>query len=97
VRGRDAASRPACLGLVHVSGVEDPALASGALRDGHRVLVGAADRLGNAAQLARLQRAGYRGPVSFEPFADGGALAGDIEARLAASTRHLQLAVGTAA
>jgi 2-keto-myo-inositol isomerase len=67
------------------------------MRDGHRVLVGAADRLGNAAQLARLQRAGYRSPVSFEPFADGVALAGDIETRLAASTRHLQLAVGTAA
>jgi hypothetical protein len=28
VRGLDAAGRPACLGLVHVSGVEDPALAS---------------------------------------------------------------------
>jgi 2-keto-myo-inositol isomerase len=88
---------PELTGLVHVSGVEDPALPSGAMRDGHRVLVGAADRLGNAAQLARLQRAGYRGLVSFEPFADEIARAGDIEARLEASMRHLQLAVGTAA
>ena len=86
---------PELTGLVHVSGVEDPALAPGAMRDGHRVLVGAADRLGNAAQLARLQRAGYRGLVSFEPFADEIAQAGDIEARLAASMRHLQAAVAT--
>jgi len=84
---------PELTGLVHVSGVEQPELASAAMRDGHRVLVGASDRLGNAAQLARLQGAGYRGLVSFEPFADEIARAGDIEARLAASMRHLQSAV----
>lgn len=86
---------PELTGLVHVSGVEDAALAAHAMRDGHRVLVGAADRLGNAAQLARLRGAGYPGLVSFEPFADEIALADDIEDRLAASMRHLQAAVET--
>lgn len=87
---------PELTGLVHVSGVEDPGLAPDAMRDGHRLLVGAADRLGNAAQLARLLGGGYQGLVSFEPFADEIARASDIEIRLAASMRHLQLAVGTA-
>jgi len=57
-------------GIVHVSGVTDPALAADEMRDGHRVLVDAADRLGNVAQIAALRAAGYDGPVSFEPFAE---------------------------
>ena len=84
---------PDLTGLVHVSGVDDPALPPAAMRDGHRVLVGAADRLGNAAQLARLLADGYPGLVSFEPFADEIAQSGDIEVRLAASMRHLQAAL----
>lgn len=84
---------PGLTGLVHVSGVEDPSLLPDALRDGHRVLVGAADRLGNVAQLARLRAGGYAGLVSFEPFADAIGRAGDIEARLALSMRHLQAAL----
>ncbi len=39
------------------------------MRDGHRVLVDAQDRLGNLAQLRALYAAGYQGPISFEPFA----------------------------
>ncbi len=80
---------PALTGLVHVSGVEDPALASTAMRDGHRVLVGPADRLGNLAQLRALHAAGYAGYVSFEPFAEEIAQAGDIAARLRASMDYL--------
>lgn len=60
---------PGVTGIVHVSGVTDPALAPAAMRDGHRVLVDAADRLGNVEQIAALQAGGYAGPVSFEPFA----------------------------
>lgn len=56
-------------GIVHVSGVTDPALAVQEMRDGHRVLVDTEDRLGNVAQIAALRDAGYRGPISFEPFA----------------------------
>ena len=56
-------------GLVHISGVEDPAVSVADMRDSHRVLVGPKDRLGNIAQLQALRAAGYSGPLSFEPFA----------------------------
>ena len=61
---------PEITGLVHISGVEDPTLSAADMRDGHRVLVGPADRLGNVAQLRRLRAGGYAGPISFEPFAE---------------------------
>jgi 2-keto-myo-inositol isomerase len=57
-------------GLVHISGVSDPAVAIGDMRDGHRVLVDAADRLGNVNQIEALLARGYAGPLSFEPFAE---------------------------
>lgn len=60
---------PEHTGIVHVSGVTDPRLGVNEMRDGHRVLVDAADRLGNIDQIAALVKAGYDGPVSFEPFA----------------------------
>ncbi len=55
-------------GLVHISGVEDPAVSVSDMRDGHRVLVGPADRLANTGQIKALIAAGYTGPLSFEPF-----------------------------
>ncbi len=85
---------PEWTGLIHISGVEDKALDASQMRDGHRVLVGSADRLGNVAQLRRLLAAGYTGYASFEPFAEDIAAATDIEARLAASMAYLQDAVG---
>jgi 2-keto-myo-inositol isomerase len=60
---------PEHTGMVHVSGVVDPHLSIGEMGDQHRGLVDGADRLGNLAQLAALEAAGYRGPVSFEAFA----------------------------
>lgn len=60
---------PDLTGLVHISGVEEAKLADGDMRDGHRVLVGEADRLGNIRQLKVLLERGYQGVVSFEPFA----------------------------
>ena len=87
----------ALTGLVHVSGVEDAGLDVAHMRDGHRVLVGPADRLGNVGQLVRLLSAGYSGLASFEPFADEIATAGNIEERLAHSMQHLDRAVGSAA
>ncbi len=80
-------------GLVHISGVEDPTLTLDHMRDPHRVLVGPADRLGNVRQLCDLLAAGYRGHVSFEPFADAIVGASDIEQRLAASMAYLSAAV----
>ena len=60
---------PAHTGIVHISGVADPAVAVAEMTDAHRVLVDAADRLGNVGQIAALRAAGYAGPVSFEAFA----------------------------
>ena len=88
---------PAYTGLVHISGVEDTSLHASQMRDGHRVLVGAADRLGNAAQLHTLLQAGYTGYASFEPFAEEIAAATDIEQRLAASMAYLRTAVAAQA
>ena len=73
---------PEQTGLVHVSGVEDRQLESGQMRDGHRVLVGEGDRLGNIAQLRALLDRGCSAPVSFEPFAEGITQAADSEALL---------------
>ncbi|RVI38302.1 TIM barrel protein, partial [Sinorhizobium meliloti] len=60
---------PDLTGLVHISGVIDANLAVSDMRDPHRVLVDAADRLDNQGQTRRLQDQGYAGPFSFEPFA----------------------------
>jgi 2-keto-myo-inositol isomerase len=84
---------PELTGLIHISGVEDTALNANQMRDGHRVLVGAADRLANAAQIRRLLDAGYQGYASYEPFAEEIAAAQDIEQRLRDSMAYLQQAV----
>jgi 2-keto-myo-inositol isomerase len=55
-------------GLVHASGVARGAAASGELTDEAREMVGAEDLIGNVEQIERLQKKGFRGPVSFEPF-----------------------------
>ncbi|MEY8877371.1 MAG: TIM barrel protein [Leptothrix sp. (in: b-proteobacteria)] len=88
---------PEWTGLIHISGVEDSAITVPDMRDGHRVLVGADDRLANAAQIRRLFDAGYTGYVSFEPFAESVAASSAIEAELAASMAWLQGAVDAAA
>lgn len=84
---------PEYTGLIHISGVEDKALSPNQMRDGHRVLVGTNDRLGNAEQLHTLFKAGYKGFASFEPFAEEIAAATDIEQRLASSMDYLCKAV----
>ena len=60
---------PERTGLVHISGLEEPGLSRAAMRDGHRVLVGRGDRLGNLEQIRALVGGGYAGLLSFEPFA----------------------------
>lgn len=76
---------PAETGLVHISGVVDPRLPVGSMRDAHRVLVDGRDRLGNISQIKALIDAGYRGPLSFEPFADSVHASADIAADLTES------------
>ena len=56
-------------GLVHVSGVESH-LASNQYKDDHRILITDRDRLKNREQLELLIQLGYKGDISFEPFAN---------------------------
>jgi 2-keto-myo-inositol isomerase len=76
------------VGLIHVSGVESDEPFS-TYRDPHRVLVTADDNLRSREQIHALSNAGYRGPISFEPFAaevqalDVGALAAALEKSIA--------------
>lgn len=65
----EAALFPDLTGLIHISGVDDPAVSVRDMRDSHRVLVGPRDRLGNIAQIEALRAAGAGVPLSFEPFA----------------------------
>ena len=60
---------PAHTGMVHISGIVDPALNLSEMRDEHRVLVDEEDRIRNIEQVRQLLAEGYAGPVSFEPFA----------------------------
>ncbi|MFP3700789.1 xylose isomerase, partial [Burkholderia sp. SIMBA_013] len=76
--------------LVHISGVEDSEAPLSSIRDGHRVLVGEGDILGNAAQIDTLLSTGYSGYLSFEPFAESVHALADIQQALGASIAHLQ-------
>jgi 2-keto-myo-inositol isomerase len=76
-------------GLVHISGVVDATATVGTMRDPHRVLVGADDRIGNLEQLRALRAGGCERPAPFEPFATS------VHAR--ALSRRLGLAVLSAA
>lgn len=91
------AGEPECdprgVGLVHISGVDDTALGLVQMRDGHRLLVGPQDQLGNVHQLQQLLAGGYTGYVSFEPFADAVTQSADIEPQLRASMDYLCAAV----
>ena len=85
---------PERTGLVHISGVEDRDVSRETMRDPHRVLVGPADLIDNLGQLRALEAGGYRGPVSFEPFADvvsnSADIAADLEASIAFVTHGLR-------
>lgn len=59
---------PEYTGIIEISGVIDPTLGPLDMRDEHRILVDAQDRIGNVDQIRELREAGYTGPVSFEPF-----------------------------
>jgi len=54
--------------IVELSGVVDPDLNPSEMQDKHRVLVDGMDRIGNVDQLRDLIAAGFKGPLSFEPF-----------------------------
>lgn len=72
---------PGYTGIVHISGVVDPALSPEEMQDGHRILVDDMDRLGNVEQIRALLGAGYAGAFSYEPFSpEVHALADPVEA-----------------
>jgi 2-keto-myo-inositol isomerase len=81
---------PKMTGLVHISGVADPSATAATMRDPHRVLVDASDRIGNVDQLRALRAGGYQGPASFEPFAASVHASVNIEADLRASLEHVK-------
>jgi len=87
---------PELTGIVHISGVEDSRIPLADIRDGHRVLVGEADILGNAAQIRRLQELGYDGHLSFEPFAESVHKLSNVQAALQESMQHLEARVAEA-
>ena len=80
----------ALTGLVHISGVEDAAIGVSDMRDGHRVLVGPQDRLGNISQIKGLLAEGYAGPLSFEPFSPAVHAAADPQAAVAQSIAFIR-------
>lgn len=84
---------PEVTGIVHISGVVDPTLSPHQMADEDRVLIDASDRLGNCTQLAALQKAGYRGPISFEAFSPETHHRPDLEAALAQSMAFIRAQV----
>ena len=81
---------PAHTHIVHVSSVTDPNLSPEDMRDEHRVLVGEEDRLGTIEQLRELRHGGFRGPVSFEPFAPEVHALDDPKAEILGSIRFIE-------
>ncbi|MGH6860716.1 MAG: TIM barrel protein [Phyllobacterium sp.] len=79
----------AMTGLVHISGVTDPGVAVEGMRDPHRVLVDARDRLGTLDQMRALIGQGYRGLFSFEPFAPEVQALDDPAAAISASMESI--------
>ncbi len=88
---------PELTGIVHVSGVVDPAVAVGDMRDPHRVLVDAQDRLGNVDQIVALRDAGYAGPISYEPFAPSVHALDDARGALASSIEYIRQGISARA
>jgi len=85
----ETAMFPERTGLVHISGVSDASVSRGTMRDPQRVLVDGGDRIDNAGQIAALRKGGYKGHLSFEPFAAEIHKLADIKGALAASMAWL--------
>lgn len=81
---------PELTGLVHISGVGDAGVGIGDMRDSHRILIDASDRLDNAGQIKALKAAGYTGLFSFEPFASEVQTLSDPAPALSASMDYLR-------
>jgi 2-keto-myo-inositol isomerase len=80
---------PERTGIVHISGVVDPAVAVDEMLDPHRVLVDHVDRLENVSQIRALLARGFQGPYSFEPFAPEVHQLADLGSALRASMDYV--------
>ena len=76
--------------LIHVSGVTDRKYTGATMRDPQRVLVDAYDMIDNKGQVKALFAAGYKGYVSFEPFATEVHKSKQIARELARSMDYLE-------
>lgn len=88
---------PELTGLVHISGVTNPAVAVDDMLDAHRVLVDAEDRLENLPQIRALLALGFEGPYSFEPFAEEVHDLAEPKAAVQASMDHVKAGVSAEA
>lgn len=80
-------------GMVHLSGVDDPATPLAAEGDGARILVGPADRIDNLGQVRAFLAAGYTGPFSFECTDPSVLGMADPGPAIAASFAHIEAAL----
>ena len=78
-------------GLIHVSGVESDIPANN-YKDDHRILITEEDKLKNIEQLKLLLKLGYKGDISFEPFAKE-VQTMDIEALKAAISQSIEFII----
>lgn len=79
------------IGLVHLSGVEDPR-PTAELTDEERIMLSSGDLLNSVTQVQRLEQMGYRGVYAFEPFSSDLAnwREADIEREIRQSIELLQ-------
>ncbi len=77
-------------GLIHVSGVTDKKHNMATMRDAQRELVDAQDMIDNRGQIKKLMDSGYKGYVSFEPFAPSVHKSKMIARELARSMDYLE-------
>jgi 2-keto-myo-inositol isomerase len=77
-------------GLIHVSGVTDRKYTIDTMRDAQRELVDVNDMIDNKGQVQRLIKGGYKGYISFEPFAPAIHKSRQIARDLARSMDYLE-------
>ena len=81
-------------GIVHISGIADPALSKTQMQDAHRGLVEEMDRLNNIQQIQSLVSRGYEGFFSLEPFSPAVHRLPDAASAIRKSLDHLRQTVG---
>ena len=81
---------PDVTGIVHISGLSDPAPTTVQMTDAHRILVDRNDRLSNIAQIKDLIASGYDGAFSYECFSPETQNMANLETALAESFEYIE-------